>query len=129
VNDWAAQELQLLRRCWPSLIHDENSNWCKIPVFVVPPGWQTSTADVAFQIPDGLPGQAPYGLLVRGGLTLASGATPSNYTFPVAPTPWGGDWGQFSLQLEPWAPGAQPGDGTSMVDFVRSLTGRLLELT
>jgi hypothetical protein len=128
VNDWAVQELRLLHRCWPALVHAEDTNWCMIPGFALPEGWNCATADVAFQLPEGLPGQAPYAFLVRGGLALASGLTVDNYTFPVETTPWGDRWGQFSWQLEPWAPGARPGEGTSMVDFVRSFTGRLREL-
>jgi len=129
VNAWAAQELTLLRACWPTLIHAEGTNWCKIPEFAIPPGWNTAATDVAFQLPDGLPGQEPYAFLVADGLTLASGAGITNYTFPAAVPPWDGTWGQFSWNLNPWAPGAAPGQGTSMVDFVRSFTGRLLELT
>jgi hypothetical protein len=128
VNEWAVQELRLLHRCWPSLIHAEGTTWCKIPEFALPAGWNRAHADVAFQIPEGLPGQEPYAFWVRGGLVLANDVAPTNYTFPVEPTPWGDQWGQFSWNLNPWAPGAQPGQGTSMVDFVRSFAGRLREL-
>jgi len=128
VNPWAAQELTLLRACWPTLVHADGTNWCKIPDFVVPDGWNTATADIAFQIPENLPGQEPYGFLVYGGLLLASGATVTNYTFPVETPPWADQWGQFSWSLDPWAPGATPGQGSSMIDFVRSFTGRLGQL-
>lgn len=128
MNDWAAQELELLRRCWPSLVHADGTNWCKIPDLVVPAGWTRPSVDVAFQIPDALPGQEPYGFWVRDGLALASGAQATNYAFPAESTPWDGQWGKFSWSLEPWAPGARPGEGTSPVDFVRSFTGRLQEL-
>ena len=128
MNDWGVQELRLLHRCWPSLLHAEGTNWCKILDFVLPAGWNRSTVDVAFQIPDGLPGQEPYGFWVSGGLALANGATVTNYVFPAESTPWGGQWGKFSWNMEPWAPGARPGEGTSLVDFVRSFTGRLREL-
>jgi hypothetical protein len=126
VNEWGVQELRLLHHCWPSLVHAEGTNWCQIPGFTLPPGWNRTTVDVAFQIPAALPGQEPYAFWVRGGIVLASGALPTNYNFPDS-TPWGDQWGKFSWSLNPWAPGAQPGDGTSMIDFVRSFTGRLQE--
>lgn len=78
--------------------------------------------------PGGLPGQAPYAFWVRGGLALSGGAQPTNYTFPSTSTPWGDEWGQFSWQPASWAPGPQPGQGTTMVDFVRSFADRLREL-
>jgi hypothetical protein len=128
MNTWAVEELELLHRCWPDLVHAEGTGWCQIPSFAVPEGWNRTVASVAFQLPNDLPGQAPYAFLIRGGLALVSGVAPTNYTFPVQTTPWGGDWGQFSWQLEPWVPGSLPGDGTCMVDFVRSFSARLREL-
>jgi Prokaryotic E2 family E len=128
VNDWGVQETKLLHRCWPSLIQADGTNWCKIPDFVLPTGWNRQTATVAFQIPDALPGQEPYAFWVEGGLALASGATVSNYAYPAESTPWDGHWGKFSWSLDPWRPGARPGEGTSMVDFVRSFSARLREL-
>ena len=110
------------------LVHAEGTNWCKIPDLPIPAGWNTGVADVAFQLPDNLPGQEPYAFLVAGGLTMSSGGSISNYTFPVETPPWGGQWGQFSWNLDPWTPGAVPGRGSSMVDFVRSFTRRLMEL-
>lgn len=129
MNDWAVQELRLLHRCWPTLVHAEDTNWCKIPNFALPAGWNRSSMDVAFHIPEALPGQEPYAFWVSGGLTLASGALVTNYVFPAESTPWGGQWGKFSWNLHPWAPGARPGEGTSLVDFVRSFTSRLRELS
>jgi hypothetical protein len=128
VSDWGVQELRLLHRCWPSLIHADGTNWCKIPDFVLPAGWNRPSVDVAFQVPDALPGQEPYAFWVHGGLALASGAQITNYAFPAESTPWDGPWGKFSWNLNPWAPGARPGEGTGLVDFVRSFASRLREL-
>ncbi|GAA1646520.1 hypothetical protein ACFQY4_05395 [Catellatospora bangladeshensis] len=129
MNHWAAQELELLRHCWPSLDHHAGTGWCRIPDFAIPAGWNKQAAEIAFQIPDNLPGQEPYAFLVRDGLLLANNSTPSNYSPNVTTPPWGGNWGQFSWNLDPWAPGPKPGTGSSMVDFVRSITGRLRELS
>jgi hypothetical protein len=125
VNDWAVQELQLLHRCWPNLVHAPDTHWCLLAGYAVPPGWDRQHVDLAFQLPAALPGQEPYGFLVRDGLTLAAGRAPTNYTYPAETTPWGGTWGKFSWCLAPWAPGWQPGSGISMVDFVRSIAARL----
>jgi hypothetical protein len=128
VNAWGVQELRLLHSCWPSLVHAGGTNWCKLADFTLPAGWTRPSVDVAFQIPDALPGQAPYAFWVHGGLILASGTPITNYVFPAESTPWDGQWGKFSWALEPWAPGARHGEGSSMVDFVRSFAGRLGEL-
>lgn len=124
MNDWATQELRLLRHCWPQLECDESTGWCRIPGFAIPEGWSKDTAEIAFQIPENLPGQAPYAFLIRDGIQLAGGTQPTDYN-PQASTPWGGTWGQFSWTPEAWAPGPEPGRGTSMVDFVRSFSDRL----
>lgn len=124
MNDWATQELRLLRHCWPQLECDESTGWCRIPDYAVPQGWSKTTVEVAFQIPDNLPGQAPYAFWIRDGIQLAAGSPPTDYN-PQASTPWGGLWGQFSWTPESWAPGPQPGRGTTMVDFVRSFADRL----
>jgi hypothetical protein len=109
---------------------DESTGWVVISDFVVPAGWSKSEVDLGVRIPENLPGQEPYGFWVRGGISLADGATPSNYSFPGERVPLFPEdlWGQFSWAPIAWAPGAEPGRGTSMVSFVFSISKRLQEL-
>jgi hypothetical protein len=79
--------------------------------------------ELAFQIPERIPGQAPYGFHVRPGVALRSGGPPNNYTFPTT-NPWGDGWGTFSWQLEHWNPGARACEGSNMVTFARSFAER-----
>lgn len=116
----------MLRGCWPQLEYLDAGHWVRIPRYAVPPGiWTVQEVEVAFQIPEHLPGQAPYGFYVRPGLVLAAdGSQPDNYTYPAV-TPFGGDWGKFSWSPVDWRPAAEPAAGSNMVDFVRSFAERL----
>lgn len=128
MNERIAQELGMLRTCWPDLEYLEAGHWVRIPRYTVPRGiWNVDEVEVAFQIPEQLPGQAPYGFYVRPALRLAAdGSPPNNYTDPVT-TPFGEGWGKFSWAPVDWRPAAEPAAGSNMVDFVRSLTDRLRE--
>jgi hypothetical protein len=130
VNDWAQAELGRLRTNWPQLRYDAGGHWVLIPGYHVPEGWNQDTIELAVRIPENLPGQEPYGFWVRGGILLADGRTPSNYTFPSESLPFEppAQWGQFSWSLDGWAPGSHPGAGTGMVHFVQSIYHRLEEL-
>lgn len=78
---------------------------------------------MVFQIPQA--GQAPYAFRTRPMITLAGGATPSNYTASVS-TPWENDFAQFSWSpLEPWVPKANIRAGANMLNFARSFAERL----
>lgn len=120
-------ELALLRMVYPGFEYREDGHWVRIPTFRLPDGvWMQAQVEVCFQIPSGIPGEAPYGFYVRPNLALASGSAPNNYTYP-APTPFGSDWGKFSWVLEPWAPQAEITAGSNMLNFIRSFYGRLKE--
>lgn len=120
-------ELALLRTVFDSLEYRPEGHWVRLGAYAVPAGiWALSTIEVAFQIPAGLPGEAPYGFYVRPNLTLAAGGSPNNYTYP-APTAFGGDWGKFSWILDPWAPQAEIAAGSNMLDFALSFHSRLKE--
>lgn len=127
-------ELELLRSGYPDLEHRlvEEVHWVRVPDYPIPDGWVAGDEDIreaeaVFQVPP--VGHAPYAFRVRPVITLAGGATPSNYTAPVS-TPWGDDFAQFSWSpLEPWVPKIDVRDGANMLNFARSFTERLKELS
>ena len=121
------EELELLRRNFPELEYLANGNWVRLPRCVLPDAlWDPEVVEVCFQIPEKIPGQAPYGFYVRPGLAAQSGQTISNYVYP-APTAFGADWGKFSWQLEGWAPAADLIAGTNMLNFARSIADRFAQ--
>ncbi len=127
MNERIDQELVLLRTVYPDLEWYPQSLWVRIPSYRLPDGvWNASEIELAFQMPQNLPGQQPYGFWVRPGLVLANGGTPNNYTYPVA-TALGEGWGQFSWSLISWQPQAEITAGSNMLNFVRSIADRLRE--
>lgn len=127
MNERCAAELELLRQLWPALEFLGEGLWVRIPAYSVPcDQWDAEVVEVAFQIPAGLPGQAPYAFYVRPMLALKSGATVNNYTRD-ATTGFGSGWGLFSWQLEPWTPTDDIASGTNMVNFALSFAERLRE--
>jgi hypothetical protein len=119
------RELLLLRTWFGDVLeYNADGHWIRLREYVIPSDlWVPQCVEVCFQIPPGLPGQAPYGFHVRPGVQLADGSTINNYTYPTA-TVFGGEWGTFSWQLDEWKPGAEPCDGTNMLDFARSFAER-----
>lgn len=126
---WVTAEIELLRRRFPDLeIRDDL--WCRFPTYALPAGiWSIDFAEVAFQIPAGLPGAQPYGFWVRPSPTLGNGGAIGNFTPNVA-IAFGEGWGQFSWSPETWAPSSDVNNitkGTNMVNFVESFAARLRE--
>jgi hypothetical protein len=120
------EELSMLRGLWPGLEYVSTGHWVRLQHYWLGLGlWNCSEAEVCFQIPESLPGQAPYGFYVRPQLMLCGGVLPNHYTFPADATPFGSGWGRFSWQLDPWQPAADPKRGSNMVNFARSFADRL----
>lgn len=121
------QELHLLRTWFGDrLEYVPDGHWVRLSEYRIPDLWLPDMVEVCFQIPPGLPGQAPYAFHARPQLQLVSGAAVNNYTYPTA-TPFGDSWGTFSWQLSEWQPGAEPCNGTNMLDFARSIADRFRE--
>lgn len=118
----------MLRACYPDLEYVEEKRWVRIPRYPVPTGVWTihNVVEVCFQVPEQLPGQAPYGFYVRPELCVLGGGRPNNYEYPAS-TPFGDGWGKFSWSPEVWQPAAEPAAGTNMLNFVRSFADRLRE--
>lgn len=126
MNDRAWEEARLVASAFPDLEVRPTDGWARIPRYPVPDEhWTVADAEIAFRFPEGLPGQAPYGLWVRPPLALKSGGTVQNVTMTT--TPFGGEWMQFSWHVDPWRPGATAGDGDNVLHFVRSFARRLAE--
>jgi len=127
MNERIEQELAILKTVYPDLEWYPESFWVRIPSYSLPDGvWKQSEIELAFQMPQSLPGQQPYGFWVRPGLELANAGVPNNYTFPVT-TSLGDGWGQFSWSLMSWQPQANITAGSNMLNFVRSFADRLRE--
>jgi hypothetical protein len=125
VNERIGEELALLRSNFVDVEYLEAGHWVRIAECDVPDGiWNQDSVEVCFQIPELIPGQAPYGFYVRPNLSLKSGQAIGNYAYP-ADTGFGANWGKFSWQLQVWTPSADIVAGTNMVNFARSIGDRL----
>jgi hypothetical protein len=125
VNPRIEDELELLRGWFGDrLDYLTHGHWVLLREFRIPVDlWTPALVELTFQIPEGIPGQAPYGFHVRPGVALVSGGAVNNYNFPTS-NPWGDGWGTFSWQLEEWRPAASVCDGSNVLDFARSLIER-----
>lgn len=126
--EWVEANLALLRTAYPDLDHAvfDGVHWVRIPAHPLPELFTVRSAEVAFRIP-AQPGEAPYGFWVRPGLTLVSGATINNYSYPTS-TGWGTDWGQCSFSpVGAWQPKADVRAGPNMLNFARGIADRLRE--
>jgi hypothetical protein len=121
-------ELALIQAEYPDLEFRSDDYWARIPQYPVPAGWGRETTELAFQVPREMPGQQPYGFWVRPGLELPSGGQPTNAQGPVS-TGFGEGWQQFSWAPEVWRPASDPKGGSNLLDFVRSFTRRLRDIS
>jgi len=125
--DRVSEEVAMLKAAFGDVEFRPEGAWVRIRRYAVPGHPFEGVGDslnVAFQVPAAYPAQAPYGFCAEGPMRLAGGGQPDNYTFPV-PTPFGGAWGRFSWQLDPWRPAAAPAAGSNLVGFARSFAARL----
>jgi len=122
------QEVSLLKNWFGDCLeYVPNGSWVRVSDYRIPSQlWAPDIVEVCFQMPPGLPGQAPYAFHVRPQVRLISGEVVNNYTYPTA-TAFGDGWGTFSWQLAEWHPGAEPSGGTNMLDFARSIAERFRE--
>jgi hypothetical protein len=122
MNARVQEELAMLRGWWPDLEFREPGLWVRLRDRALrASAWRPDRVDVAFQIPELLPGQAPYGFYVLPGLTLPDGRMPENYTYPSAEPPFDGSWGKFSWSPVAWRTAACAAQGDNMVSFVHSI--------
>ncbi len=127
MTDRVRAELELIRTRFPDVEFQEASHWARVRSYPVPGDWGVEHVEIAFRVPPGLPGEQPYGFWVRPPLTLPGGGNPTDATGPIE-TGFGSGWQQFSWAPEVWQPGAEPRQGTNMLDWVRSFADRLAEV-
>lgn len=120
-------EIELLKRRYPEL-EVRGDGWCRMARYALPDGWSSPEVELAFRVPENLPGEVPYAFWTRPTLTLRGGGSPTNADGAPVETVFGPGWQQWSWQLEDWRPGDTPTDGSNMVDHVRSIGYRLKEL-
>lgn len=128
MNERIAEEVELIRSCFPSLEFREEDFWARLCDYEVPAGWSLGEVELAFQVPQDLFGQEPYGFWTRPFLVLPDGAAPSNASPDPVTTGFGEGWQQFSWSPDGWKPGPDVRSGTNLLDFVRSFARRLAEL-
>ena len=126
LNDRVQQELDLLKSRYPSLEFRPEGQWVRIPSYPLPPGWNRTATDVAFQIV--APPGAPYGIYVPGGL-LFNGQRPNNYSDTAPAVPFGGGWAVFSWSPGDgeWKPGATPQSGSNYLNWALGFADRFGE--
>ena len=121
------QEVQLLLKEYADLEYMEESRWVYIPSYPLPKDiWNRQETELCFQIPEGYPGQPPYGFYVPDGLMMKATDRPPNNYGP-AQTPFPGAWGKFSWAPENWRPSVDVASGSNLLNFVRSFMDRFLE--
>lgn len=123
-------ELALLRTRFPDLEYSaSNGGWIRIPSYPLPPGWSSTTTEVAVQIPKGYPGAEPYGIYVPVGLKFKD-AMPNNYTQPAGNAPpFEGAWGVFSWAPNDgeWKPTASIHSGPNLLNYILGFATRFRE--
>lgn len=123
------EELVLIRQRFPSAEYHEEGHWVRIPSYPMPNAWNRSVTDVVFQIQNGHPGTAPYGIYVLSGIQF-QGSPPDKYKEPADnQPPFDGTWGIFSWTLDDgqWKPVADVRKGSNLLNWVLGFADRFRE--
>ena len=128
MNDRQEQELTLLKTAYPELEFREAGLWCRIPEYPVREEvWGRSSVEVNFQIPEGVPGQQPYGFYTYPQL-IAPAEVQSSHNYKAdQSTPFGNERGLFSWSPISWQAKETAAAGDNMLTFVRSFAERLAQ--
>jgi hypothetical protein len=126
MKDRMEVELEMLRTRFPDL--EVLDHWIKFPGYPVSDAlWLSGPSmTVCFPIPDGYPGQKPYGFYVSPPPKLRSGGEVKNSTVATEP-PFGGEWLKFSWDMPDWKALADPGGGYNLLNWALSFGKRLEE--
>jgi len=119
------QELTLLRRYFSDLEYREDGGWVLLPRHPLSSTlWNRAECAIAFQIPQGYPGNKPYAFYAQPVLELKSGASVDRSTVSQEP-PFGGQWLKFSWEMLEWRPTADLQSGSNLLNFVLTFKDRL----
>ena len=116
------QEFELLRQFYGGIAFLEEGQWVQLPRYRLPPPWQPPEVPIAFQIPVGYAGAAPYGFFAPADLTC--GDAKPNASPPPHPPPFVGAWLQFSWGAQDWRPTADVVSGSNLWGWCRSFSDR-----
>lgn len=121
------REVELLKKRYGKVTHDEGATWVIVHDVPLPPGWSRSTSDVLMTLGAGYPQTAPDNFFVPAGLRLASGGTPGA-TSANAMQHSGASWDQFSWHANgSWWPAADVENGSNLLTFMGTVEARLRE--
>jgi len=125
------QEIKLIRKYYSNSRYKEHGNgWVILLDMLFPKKgiWSVDYSDICFCIPNGYPGQPPYGFYVKGGLRVkCNNVLPGSYT-ETNETPFDGIWGKLSWQIDGiWKPSSDVHRGSNLISFIRSFNDRLVE--
>ena len=121
-------ELALLRQDYPDVSYQPEGHWVLVPSYLLGEGWNRTTTDITFQIPNGYPGTHPYGFYVHSGVQF-QGKRPGSYEdkAPTQPS-LEGAWGFFSwYPSNGWFPSADIRLGSNLLQWVNSFKQRFAE--
>lgn len=128
MNERQQEELSLLQAAYPELEFREEGLWCRIPSYAVPEEvWGRAAVEVCFQIPEGVPGQNPYGFYTFPQLIEPADVQGTDNYKADQSTPFGGERGLFSWSPVSWQAKESAAAGDNMLTFVRSFAERLAQ--
>ena len=115
-------EMQLIRSHYPEVELHSFPYWIRIPNWRIPETiWDRDTVSLCLQIPENLPGQAPYGFYVApADLRTKDGSNPDSAQL-ASDTPFGGTWLKFSWAAQDWRPAADLKKGSNLLNFLNSI--------
>lgn len=120
------REIELMPSRFGPLETGPNLDWILFRAFPLPPGWNRAKTELLVTIPPGYPTTPPDNFLVRTGLRLADGRTPTNYSEGHAAL--GSTWGVFSFHVRGWDPTGDHDHADSLLTFIAGVERRLREL-
>jgi hypothetical protein len=124
-------EFELIRKYYPTLVISNCKRWGLIEKFVLPPGihWNKEHIPICFNIPNGYPGSAPYGIYVPTDLQCDDKEPLSFRKVADNKPPFEGIWGMFSWSPDAgeWKPVADILKGSNLLNFIKTFDDRFKE--
>ncbi len=120
------QEIELLKRKYPDIVHGEQLNWVLIPRFALPTGlFSKPVSKLLFTLPAGYPNTGIDNFFVDADLRLSNGSTAPGFNHGAnsssGTAPIDGDWGWFSWHPHEWRPAVTIEGGDNLGSFLHSV--------